>query len=201
MRRTFLLGLLAIALFAGTGMGLTWWMTRGEPRVIESQPVVAEPSPMPPPVLPERRPAPEPAAQGSVASVAESARIANEVNAPPTSPRGSKAYLSPGTRRAPRGATNGFMASLGALQPRIAACASGTAPLAPGGRPPGPAILMLDLEQQKGAVKVVDASVHSKGQLSDETVACAQGILVGQVLKVAEARPGKNLRVPYPLRF
>jgi hypothetical protein len=143
-----------------------------------------------------RRALPAPAAAGSTATVQESARLASRTDAPPDSPRASKAYRPPYTHRAPRGGINGLVASLGELQPRIARCSGGgAAPAAPADQ----AVLVLELEPMDGAVKVVGARVHTMGKAREATVACARDVLVGQVLDVPEARPGKPVSIPYPI--
>ena len=60
-------------------------------------------------------------------------------------------------------------------------------------------ILMLQLETQRGTVRIVDAPVETQGPASDGLVACAQRILRGLVIEAPGAKPGQRHRVLFPL--
>ncbi len=63
----------------------------------------------------------------------------------------------------------------------------------------GTTVLMLNLETQYDAVRIVDAPVEVQGPASDGLVACAQQVLRGRVLQVPGARPGAKHRLVYTL--
>jgi hypothetical protein len=60
-------------------------------------------------------------------------------------------------------------------------------------------ILMLQLETQWGAVRVVDAPVETQGPASDGLIACAQRILRRQVIEVPGVKAGQRYRVLFSL--
>ncbi len=59
--------------------------------------------------------------------------------------------------------------------------------------------LMLQVEGLAGQVRIVDAPVEMRGKASDGLIACAQGVLRGQVIPAAAAKPGTRYRIPFPL--
>jgi hypothetical protein len=63
----------------------------------------------------------------------------------------------------------------------------------------GPAILMLEVEQDGGALRVVDAPVERRGSASDGTLNCAQGVLRGATLD-ASSEGKRRFRVRFQLR-
>ena len=60
-------------------------------------------------------------------------------------------------------------------------------------------ILMLQLETQQGAVRVVDAPVETQGAASDGLIACAQRLLRGLEFEAPDAKAGQRHRVFFPL--
>lgn len=60
-------------------------------------------------------------------------------------------------------------------------------------------VLVLQLEVQRGSVRVVDAPVASSGGASDATIACAQAILRGKVFEAPAARAPGRRRMQYAL--
>ena len=60
--------------------------------------------------------------------------------------------------------------------------------------------LMLQVEGLAGQVRIVDAPVEMRGTASDGLIACAQGILRGQVIPAAAVKPGTRYRMPLPAR-
>lgn len=64
-----------------------------------------------------------------------------------------------------------------------------------------PAVLMLELENLDGSVRILDAAIQTKGDASDAFVACAQGTLRNQVIAAPAARPGSRSRLPLTLTF
>lgn len=63
----------------------------------------------------------------------------------------------------------------------------------------GSIVLVLQLEGQAGAIRIVDAPVETRGGAGDELLACAQSLLRGKVLDVPGAVAGKKYRLLYPL--
>lgn len=59
--------------------------------------------------------------------------------------------------------------------------------------------LVLQLETRQGEVVVVDAPVETRGDASDGTLSCAQGVLRGKVLPVPGAKAGERLRARFTL--
>jgi hypothetical protein len=54
----------------------------------------------------------------------------------------------------------------------------------------GGTALVLQLEMQRDAVRVVDAPMETRGGASEETISCAQSLLRGRVLKVPGSKAG-----------
>lgn len=178
MLRTFALGLLGIALVVLVGVLLVTWATREPSRTGGAEP--------------RRGSAP---VADRFTALEERSRQAAALAASPDGSRASAASRLLPARRPPRGAVNHLMASLGALQPSVARCSSGAPSAASSAR----AVLMLELEPGDGQIRVAGATVHSMGEVSEATVACARALLVGQVLEVPEARPGDRVSIPYPI--
>ncbi|HET9554709.1 MAG TPA: hypothetical protein VFP50_17210, partial [Anaeromyxobacteraceae bacterium] len=63
----------------------------------------------------------------------------------------------------------------------------------------GTTVLVLELEAQAGAVRIVDAPVETRGGASDGLIACAQRVLRGKVFDAPGARPGARHRMLHPL--
>lgn len=63
----------------------------------------------------------------------------------------------------------------------------------------GTTVLLLQLETQTNAVRVVDAPVASSGGASDGTLACVQGLLRGKVFEAPGARAGERRRLQHQL--
>lgn len=63
----------------------------------------------------------------------------------------------------------------------------------------GPAILMLEVEQDGGGLRIVDAPVERRGSASDGTLNCAQGVLRGATLDASSEGKGK-FRMRFQLR-
>jgi hypothetical protein len=60
-------------------------------------------------------------------------------------------------------------------------------------------VLVLQLEGQAGAVRIVDAPLETRGPAGDELIACAQNFLRGRVLDVPGATAGTKFRLLFPL--
>ena len=58
---------------------------------------------------------------------------------------------------------------------------------------------MLDVETFDSEVKIVDATVATRGAATDAFLACAQSILREQILFAPAAGPGDRLRIPLDL--
>jgi hypothetical protein len=56
----------------------------------------------------------------------------------------------------------------------------------------GETILMLQIEASGRTARIVDAPVEVRGNADEPTIACAQRILRGRTVKVAEAKPGRS---------
>jgi hypothetical protein len=63
----------------------------------------------------------------------------------------------------------------------------------------GTLVLVLQLEGQAGAMRIVDAPVETRGPAGDELIACAQAFLRGRVLDVPGASAGTRQRLLFPL--
>jgi len=63
----------------------------------------------------------------------------------------------------------------------------------------GTLVLVLQLEGQPGAIRIVDAPVETRGPAGDQLIACAQDFLRGRVLEVPGAAPGAKYRLLFPL--
>jgi hypothetical protein len=59
--------------------------------------------------------------------------------------------------------------------------------------------LLLQLELQRDAVRVADAPVETRGDASEETIACAQALLRGRTVKAPGAKAGERHRLRYVL--
>ena len=133
--------------------------------------------------------------------------------APPPPPKGSweAVPVSSFRARSAGGLGAAVQAELNELHDAIAACfdeesqarhGQGTVAAVKDALPPdetGVIALVLQLETRNGEVVVVDAPVETRGDASDGTLACAQGLLRGRVLPVPGAKYGERHRYRYQL--
>jgi len=168
----------------------------------------SSPSQGPPPPLP-----PLPAASAPSAPPAGLAVTPQVIYAPadPPPPPGSWEAVKPVARLGALGPVGAAVGrELNELQPELSACFDEVAQAQHGQQPfsatgvaepagTGPAVLVLLLEMEAGAVRIVDAPVDRRGGASDGLIACAQGVLRGHVVKAPGARPGQRARVMFTL--
>lgn len=175
------------------------------------------PTPVPALALPE---ATSPGASGPVAptlplgapSTPQPQRPEVWLPAPPPPPKDSWEAVPPAARPAALGLVGGAVGrELLELKPRLDACFDEDTQARFGPKPhttvqdyapidsPTTTILMLQLEETDGAVRIVDAPVESQGRASDGLVACAQQVLRGRVVRAPQARAGARHRLMYTL--
>jgi hypothetical protein len=63
----------------------------------------------------------------------------------------------------------------------------------------GATVLVLQVEERPGELRVVDAPVETRGNASDGLIACAQRVLRGRVVPVPQAQGSARHRVLYTL--
>jgi hypothetical protein len=200
MRKATLAGVVAIAALFGCALVFLDWVMRDGPSRAgrtDAASRVVEPLPAPPAIS-------EQVAIDQGPSPAE-----DQLLAPPAPADG--AYEPGRPRRLPRGtpAPVDLLGSLAEVRTRILACAGPRATIPnPPKRPPplpgqsglaGRTVMLLDLEQAEGEVIVQGAAVQSRGDASDELLACAQRELAGKRLPAGAARSGKNITMQFPL--
>lgn len=189
MLKTTLIGLSAIALLLGGGMAFVAWMTRdAAPGTGAAVDLRSDPASR----LRGARATPF-----AEATPEERAPLPGGTGAGPFAASSHEPFQPKTVRRTPRGAVNGLVAGLGALQPQVARCGGGARRDAADST--DAAMLLLDLEPLEGAIRVADARVHSMGKVGAATVDCVRELLVGQLLYVPESRPGRRVSIPYPI--
>jgi hypothetical protein len=65
--------------------------------------------------------------------------------------------------------------------------------------PDSPGVLLLVLEPQADAIRIVDASVQQRGTGTEAELACAVRALKGLALELPGTTPDERVSMPYPL--
>jgi hypothetical protein len=132
--------------------------------------------------------------------------------APPPPPKGSWEAVPPAARAAALGRAGPAIGrELLELRPRLDACFDEDTQARFGPRAhtvvqdvapiesEQTTILMLQIEEMNGRVRIVDAPVESQGTASDGLIACVQQVLRGREVEIPAARAGARHRLLYML--
>lgn len=192
MKRTSIAAGLAVAVLFGGSLALLFLFTRSGSQPAPSGPVStpAVAAPAAPPAttaLPQRAP---PGTRKGTPRLSWSTP-AKDPSAPPMASRVIHRAVRKALLAAP-------------VQKRLARCVDRDVGFG-GGAAPGPiprakpATLVLEMETHAGEVRIVEARVREWGGASEQVVSCAQGVLLGQVVRAPTAEPGGRVQMPFPL--
>jgi len=194
----------AILLLAGGGMLAIYLVSLPDASPGTSlPPTVVDPPPAPPPAAPDLT-----RFQGGKAPLAPMVYSP----APPAPPPDSweAAPISRDRTLGPLGAA--LRAGLEPLTPQLQGCLASAPGSSPGGttvstaagdedlaEAGGAPAVVLHLETQAGQVRIADAPVLGWAGASEGAMGCVQQVLRGRTFPAPAARPGRKLRVAFPL--
>lgn len=193
MLRIFLAGVVAVALLLAGSVAVISWATR-DPGAVMVPRAVGEPSGAPAAPALDPTPAMPAAALAPTAKPDERAEPAEPAEPAAARPPGPLATDGSAQRSAPerqqvRASFRGELrAGFSALQERVSACS------APG------VSFTLSLEAVEGGVRILDATVESRGAVGEAEISCARSALRGQVVPAPSAEPGRRWQLPFSVR-
>jgi hypothetical protein len=219
--RPLLLTAAAIVALGVAALLLVAKLTAYTPPATDAAPPVAEAPPpaAPPPVVPAGPAGPVPSPTLDVEAIRRELKPAVPGPpvvygpGPPKPPEGSWEAVPLAARPAaagPQGAALGR--ELNELQPRLSACFDEDAQARHGQEKfttvrdaapmedNGATILVLEVEELSGQLRIVDAPVETRGAASDGLIACAQRVLRGHTVAAPGSAAGKRHRALFPLQ-